>query len=268
MEEIVQFVMTHGYVVIVAWVLLDQIGLPVPAIPVLVVAGALTGTESFHLPGVLAASTLGCLPSDLLWFEAGRRRGGGVLKTVCRMSLEPDSCVRNTRSTFEKYGPKSLLIAKLIPGYQTLSPALAGMTGMSHARFFAYDIPGAFIWSAAFILPGVLLRGQIDRALELVMEFGEIIGTIAAFGLLSWIGWKYLHRRRFLRALRIARMLPEELKAMLDEGGEVAVIDLRDRFSLGDQPARIPGATVIGVEDLEHRHEEIPRDRDIVLYCT
>lgn len=263
-----QFVMTHGYGVIVLFVLLDQLGFPLPSIPILVVAGAMTGMDEFTLPRVLAASTLACLPSDLLWFELGRRRGGSVLKTVCRLSLEPDSCVSNTRSTFERYGVKSLIFAKLIPGYQTLSPALAGMTGMSRLRFFAWDIPGAFVWSAAFVLPGALFRNQVEHALDFVKEFGETVGLVAVLGAVGWVAWKFFHRQRFIRSLRVARLDPEELKALLDQGGAIAIIDLRDAMSLQYQPLRIPGATVIEPDELEHRHEEIPRDRDVVLYCT
>jgi membrane protein DedA with SNARE-associated domain len=268
LEDISQFVVAHGYGVIVFWVLLDQIGVPIPAIPILITAGAMSGTGQLDLSGVILASTVGCIPSDILWFEAGRRRGSVVLEVLCKISLEPDSCVRGTQNTFERHGLRSLLVAKLIPGYQTLSPALAGMSGISLARFLSFDIPGALLWSIAFVLPGYLLRDQLDWAFQLVSSFGTGLVSLAVGGLVAYVAWKYLHRRHFLRSLRIARMAPEELKQRIDAGEEMAIIDLRNAIVFNLQPVRIPGAQVMAVEELDARHEEIPRDRDIVLYCT
>ncbi len=268
LEEIFLFVGAHGYAVIVLWVLLDQIGVPIPAIPILIVAGAMAGAEELDFTAVMLAAVAGCLPSDIIWFTAGRRRGGVVLKTLCKVSLEPDSCVRSTQNTFEKYGPRSLVVAKLIPGYQTLSPALAGMSGMSLGRFLAFDIPGAFVWSAVFVVPGYLLKDQLGRALDLVSRFGGGLAQAAAVAIAAYIGWKYWNRRRFLRSLRISRIQPEELKREIDEGDDVAIIDLRDSISQVFQPVMLRGARVMTVEELEARHAEIPRDRDVVLYCT
>lgn len=268
MEEIFQFLGAHGYMVIVVWVLLDQIGVPIPAIPILIVAGAMAGAGELDLTWVMLASVAGCLPSDVLWFSAGRRRGGAVLKILCKVSLEPDSCVRTTQNTFERYGPQSLIVAKLIPGYQTLSPALAGMSGMSLARFLAFDVPGALLWSAAFVVPGYMLRDRLSGALDLVSGFGSGLALIASCVLASYIAWKYQKRRRFLSSLRVSRMLPEELKRAIDAGEKVAIIDLRDGFSREFQAVQIPGAQVMAVEDLDVRHDEVPRDRDVVLYCT
>lgn len=268
MEEIFQFLGAYGYLVIVVWVLADQIGIPIPAIPILIVAGAMAGAEELDFTRVMLASVAGCLPSDLIWFTAGRRRGGEVLKILCKLSLEPDSCVRSTQNTFERYGPQSLIVAKLIPGYQTLSPALAGMSGMTLPRFLALDVSGAIVWSAAFVVPGYLLKDQLGRALDLVSQFGSGLAQFAGGTLAAYIAWKFWHRQRFLRSLRISRMHPEELKQEIDQGEEVAIIDLRDSISLEFQPVQIPGAQRMTIEEIEARHEEIPRDRDVVLYCT
>lgn len=268
MEEITQFVGNYGYGLIFVWVMLDQFGVPIPAIPVLIIAGAMSGGEQMDLGVVVLAATAGCVPSDIIWFEAGRRRGGAVLKTLCKISLEPDSCVRDTKDTFARHGMKSLLVAKLIPGYQTLSPALAGMTGVSLPRFMAFDLPGALLWSALFIVPGYLFREQVEVAMDAIARFGSGIGTAVVLVLVGYAGWKFWHRQQILRSLRIARMLPEELKATLDRGGEVTVVDLRDSISLDQLPHRIPGARVISVDEIDARHEEIPRDQDVVLYCT
>lgn len=268
MEDIAQFVVSYGYGLIVLWVLFDQLGVPIPAIPLLIFAGAMSGMGELNFAWVVAAATLGCLPSDILWFELGRRRGGGVLRTLCKVSLEPDSCVRSTENTFERYGAKSLFVAKLVPGYQTLSPALAGMSGMSLPRFLAFDVPGALLWSLLFVVPGYLLHDQLERAFMLIEQFGTGVGAAVIGLLVLYVAWKFIHRQRLLHSLRVARIEPGELNRLIERGGEVAVIDLRGSMALGYQPVRIPGAFVMDVDDLETRHSEIPRDRDVVLYCT
>ena len=205
MEEVAGFVTTHGYALLALWVFLDQMGVPIPAIPVLIVAGSLAGGGRLDLGAAMLVSTLGSLPSDLLWFEAGRRRGSGVLGFICRFSLEPDSCVRGTEDTFARHGPRSLVIAKFVPGYQTLAPALAGLSGMTRLRFLAWDVPGAFLWSATFLLLGYLFRGQLDRVYRVVSELGGDLGYALVVALLGYAVFKFVQRQRFLRALRIAR---------------------------------------------------------------
>jgi membrane protein DedA with SNARE-associated domain len=266
--DISQFVIANGYGVIILFVLLDQVGVPIPSIPVLLTAGALSGSGQLDFGSVILASVVGCIPSDLLWYELGKKRGAVVLRFLCKVSLEPDSCARNTQNLFERHGVRSLIFAKLIPGYQTLSPALAGMSGISRARFLSFDIPGAIFWSLAFVVPGYLLRDQIDRAFTLVTDLGIGLLWLFVFAVVAYVGWKYIMRQRFLKSLRIARVAPEDLKHKLDQGEDVAIFDLRSSLALDHQPTRLPGAQVLAVEELEARHQEIPRDRDIVLYCT
>jgi membrane protein DedA with SNARE-associated domain len=267
-EEITSFIITHGYLVLVIWVFADQLGVPVPAVPVLIAAGALAGKGDLDLGTTLLASTLGCLPSDFIWFEAGRRRGGAILSLLCKVSLEPDSCVRSTENMFARYGPRSLVFAKLIPGYQTLSPALAGMSRMSLLRFFAYDIPGAFVWSALFIGAGYVFHNQIDRGFQLAARLGSGLGILVVGSILLYIGWKFYVRHRFIKSLRVARIQPHELMQLIEDGHEPSIVDLRNAIAIEMEPRRIPGSTVVSIEDIDERHVEIPRERDIVLYCT
>jgi hypothetical protein len=208
------------------------------------------------------------VPADLLWFETGRRKGHGVLKLLCRISLEPDSCVRSTRESFERRGPNTLLFAKFIPGLQTIAPPLAGASGMSRMRFLAYDVPGAIVWAGSFLAVGALLREQVDRFLELLATFGAWLGLVLVGSLALWIGWKFFQRQRFMRALRVARVSPEAVLKMIESDAAPMIYDLRSRLELDDEGHRIPGARVIGLDELDARHQEIPRDRDIILYCT
>ncbi|MEE8508789.1 MAG: VTT domain-containing protein [Myxococcota bacterium] len=268
MDGLTHFLVTHGYAIVAFAVLIDQIGIPIPAIPVLVAVGAVSGDGALSTVGVLAAATAGSLPSDLIWYRAGRRRGGDVLRLLCRISLEPDSCVRNTEATFTRYGPRSLVFAKFIPAYQTLAPALAGMTRISLVRFLAYDTAGAFLWCLVFVGAGALLHDPIDEVVGAVSRIGLGLVLLLVVGLAGWIGWKFWNRRRFLRSLRIARIEAHELKELFDEGAPISILDLRNTLQLEVAPHRIPGARVVDVDELEDRHEEIPRDREIILYCT
>jgi membrane protein DedA with SNARE-associated domain len=267
-EELTTLIVRHGYLLLALWAMLDQVGLPAPAIPLLIGAGALAGTGQLDIGVVLFVSTAGAVAGDLVWYEAGRRRGGAVLKILCKVALEPDSCVRKTKSTFARYGERSLLVAKLIPAYQSLASALAGMSGMSVWRFLLFDIPGALLWSGLFAGVGYLLHDQIDRAIQLTTDYGFMLFAVLAAGLAAWIAWKLFHRWHFRRSLRIARIEPHELKRMLDAGHDVAIVDLRESFSLELDPHHIPGARVLTPDEIDEHHADIPRDRDVILYCT
>jgi len=269
MEELQTLLATHGLWIVAIAVLLDQAGVPIPAPPVLVLAGGLVGSGDLDAGATLAAATLASLPSDLAWFEIGRRRGRQVLSLLCRISLEPDSCVRMASDSFARRGPATLLFSKFVPGLQTIAPPLAGASGMSHARFVAFDLPGALIWSATFLAGGALLADQIDQVLSALSDVGAQAFVLLVVALAAWIAWKYWNRQRFLRALRTARIEPDSLRAMLDEATPAPLIfDLRHPDQVDAEQGRIPTARVMRMDELEARHHEIPRDRDIILYCT
>lgn len=268
MEGFSEFVMAHGYLLIGVWVFSDQLGIPVPAIPVLITGGALAGSGELNFGIMVASATLGSLPSDVIWYEAGRRKGSSVLRLLCRVSLEPDYCVRSTEETFTRHGPRSLLLAKFIPGYQTLAPPLAGMSGMSLTRFLAYDIPSAVLWSGTFIGIGLVFADQLDRVYQTVSELGSWLLVLLVCGLVAHIAWKFYQRQRFIKGLRTARILPTELRQLIEEGREPALYDLRNTLAIEMNPHRIPNAQIVTFEDIGTRHVEIPRDRDIILYCS
>jgi membrane protein DedA with SNARE-associated domain len=268
MEEFTSFVVAHGYLLLAGWVCLDQLGIPIPAIPVLIAGGAVASTGELDLVAALIAASAGSLLSDLIWFEAGRRRGTIVLRVLCKVSLEPDSCVRNTQEIFARYGTRSLLFAKFIPGYQTMAPPLAGMSGMSLIRFLAFDLPGAVLWSGSFMAVGFLFSDQLDSAYRVVSEFGSLTLLILVGGLVAYVAWRFYHRRRYIRHLRMQRIEPDALMALLAEDPDVALFDLRSAMEIEMEPRRIQGAQVLSFDELDDRHEEIPRDREIILYCT
>jgi membrane protein DedA with SNARE-associated domain len=269
LNELLQFAIRHGYTMLFLLVLIEQIGLPVPAIPLLLAAGALAGADQMSFAGALLVAVTAALIPDLSWFELGRRRGGRVLAFLCRISLEPDSCVRRTEDVFQRHGARSLLIAKFIPGLNTAAPPLAGMVGMSRGRFLAFDTAGAIGWAGSFMLLGWIFSEQLEVVAAYVAQFGNVLLAAIVFGIpAAYVAFKYREKRKFLRELEIARIHPHEVHAMMAAGESLTIIDLRHPLDLLANAATLPGALHIAPEHLETRHAEIPRDRDIILYCT
>jgi membrane protein DedA with SNARE-associated domain len=265
MNETAQFVIKHGYAVLFFWILAEQAALPIPSIPLLLVCGALVKTGHLNAGAVVAYGLVACLISDSVWFEVGRRRGSRVLGFLCRMALEPDSCVRQTRNGFAKYGVKSLLVSKFVPGMNAVAAPLAGSARTGWVRFLLFDTLGAALWISALAALGYGFSEELEAVGQVIGRAGfrlflSIVLTIAA-----WIGWKYLQRKLFMRKLKIARIPAVELRRMLDDGEEPVIIDVRGG-QLIDDP--IPGAQRIPLSEIEKRHGEVPRDRDVILFCT
>ena len=268
MDGALEILFRFGYAVVFGWVLAEQIGLPLPAVPILFAAGGLAGRGLLSPAFVLAAAAVASLASDLIWYWIGRVKGGRVLGWLCRVSLEPDSCVRRTERVFIAYGARSLLVAKFVPGFSTAAPPLAGIVRMPLLQFVVFTGLGGVIWAGAFVGAGWLFSAQLERAAAYALGMGTWAGALLAASVGGYIVWKYVARQRFLRRIRIARITPEDLKTRLDGGEDVMVVDVRDRLDFETEPSIIPGALHLTVEELEARHHEIPRDREIVLYCT
>src|SRR6202795_1674680 len=147
MHQTIEFVLRHGYAILFAWVFAEQIGLPVPAMPMLLAMGALAGSGDFSFPAAMLLAVSACLTGDTIWFWLGRRRGYSILSLLCRISLEPDSCVRRTNDVFARYGSGAVVFAKFIPGLSTVAPPLAGLTHMPIWRFLLADGAGAILWA-------------------------------------------------------------------------------------------------------------------------
>jgi membrane protein DedA with SNARE-associated domain len=217
----------------------------------------------------LGIALVASLPPDIVWYELGRRRGGRVLGVLCRISLEPDICVRRTQTLFVRRGPAALLIAKFFPGFSTAAPPLAGIARIGRWRFLVLDAIGALLWAGAWLVLGYALRGTLDRVAAAVARAGNDALVVTMAALAAWIVTKFLRRWWFLRQHRMARITPDELKRRLDAGDTtLVVIDTRSAIDVQATPFAIRGALRIPAEEIEQRHREVPRDRDIVLYCT
>jgi len=268
MNEANAFVSQYGEILLFAVVFAEQIGLPLPAMPILLAAGALAGAGKIDLTGAIILSVIACLAGDLIWYELGRRRGRRALNLLCRISLEPDSCVRRTENFFTRHGVGSLVLAKFIPGLSTLAPALAGLFRIRMQRFLLYNGLGAILWTLAFVLPGYLLSEQIECLAEEAERLGLWLAFIFGGGIAAYLIYKFVHRQLLLRELRIARITADELKRMMDNGHELLVVDLRGALDHEADPYTIRGALRMTAEELEQRHHEIPRDQDVILFCA
>jgi membrane protein DedA with SNARE-associated domain/rhodanese-related sulfurtransferase len=267
MEHVMPFLKEYGYVVLFFWVLGVTMGLPLPTAPLFITVGALAGLGHLNLLLCVGLGACAALLSDFFWYNMGRRRGGKVLSYVCRISLEPDSCVRWTENVFARHGPRSLLITKLVPGLSAVSTPLAGIIRMRMPIFFLFDLMGILIWIGVYTLVGYVFREQLDRALAYAAGMGNTVLVFAGGGLALYILWKYTVRRRFLREIVIARITPEELKLKLDAGEDILIMDVRHSLDFEADPHIIPNALRIPFELLDS-HTEVPSGREVVVYCT
>lgn len=267
MEQAFEFLLRHGYGVVFALVLCEQIGLPLPALPILLGIGALAGEGTYSAVVALAVAVAASLLADLFWYELGRRRGRAILALLCRLSLEPDSCVRRTEDVFARRGARTLLYAKLVPGLNTAAPPLAGLLRMPLGRFVLYDGAGALLWAGLFIGLGRIFDDQLLAILAVAEQTATATGAAIVALIAAYVGLKLWQRRRFLHKLRTARITPEELAEKLAAGEDPVIVDLRHPLDRADG-VTLPGALRLTPEDVESRHAEIPRGREIVLFCT
>jgi membrane protein DedA with SNARE-associated domain/rhodanese-related sulfurtransferase len=268
MNQIIEFLLHHGYSFIFAWVLAEQIGLPLPSAPVLLAAGALAGRQRMYLPVVIAVPLLAATLCDTFWYILGRVRGIPVLRLICRISLEPDSCVRRTQLSFKRRGAWALLFAKFVPGLNAMMAPLAGISRMRWRRFVLLDALGTLLWSSTYIVAGFVFSGELERVLAFLSFLGGGLFVLLVIALGAYVAWKWQNRRQFVRTLRIARISPEELKQRLDGGEDVVIVDLRHEIEFDAEPETISGAVRMDPSDLEEAIEVIPRDREIILFCS
>lgn len=269
MSDTLAFLLQYGYVILYACVLAEQIGLPVPAVPVLLGMGALAGAGEMSLALALGVVLAASLPPDLVWYELGRRRGPRVLARICAISLEPDWCVRRTESMFIRFGRKLLLVAKFVPGLSAVASPLAGSAGVARWQFILLDVTGALLWAGTWMGIGYAFSEALDVVAGWVARLGGYALLLAGAALAAYVVLKYAKRQRIFRELRMARITPDELRRRIDAGdGGLAIIDTRSALDVRAVPFLIPGAIRIDADEVERRHAELPKDREIVLYCT
>lgn len=267
-QQVFALISEYGLLLVFLSVLAEQIGLPVPSPAVLMVAGALAADGRFPLAATVVVSLVACLIADFLWFSAGRRFGARVLRTLCRISLSPDSCVHQSELRFDQWGSRILVVAKLVPGLSTVAPPLAGALGLDWRVFLALDGVGALLWTAVGLGVGYLFAAQIDELLgELhvagAIALGIVLGLFFLFVLTRW-----LRRRQRRHALELPRIMPSQLKQAIDGGRAPVIIDVRSSVSRKSDPRTVNGALLADPAHVERAVRGIPHDHELVTYCN
>jgi len=262
------FFVKYGYGVIFLWVLTEQLGIPIPSTPLLLTAGTLTATHQLGLPLVLASALLASLIADSTWYLFGKRYGSAVVRLMCRLSMESTACVRKTEGYFTKRGPAALLVAKFVPGLGSVAAPIAGQINMSYAMFLLCDSGGILLWTLTVTLAGRFFGDVLKRHPLALSQAAHFFGAIFALLFVGFLVWRMLQRRAFLRSIRMARLEPSDLKHMIDAGQPVFIVDLRHPLDYLPDPRTIPGALSLTPDKLVEQSERIPRDQEVVLFCT
>ncbi len=265
MNGAVEFLSSYRYAALFACVLAEQLGLPLPAAPCLLAAGALAGLGRLNLALALLLAVAASLIGDSVWYYLGKTRGMAVLRLLCKISLEPDGCVRQTNAAYSKHGTRWLLFAKFIPGVSTVAPPMAGIYRVGLWKFIAMDGTGASLWAGVFLLAGWWFSGQIDKIAAHMDRLGGWMGLALAGVSVIYVLFRLIVRTRVHRSLRAARITPLELKQRMESGEIVTIVDLRNTFEWRE--GRIPGSLTLTVKDLDNFVPAVP-DAEMILYCS
>jgi membrane protein DedA with SNARE-associated domain/rhodanese-related sulfurtransferase len=263
--SLIEFLIAYGLPLLFVALLLEQLGLPLPAVPWLLAVGSLSANAKFSAPAGVAVAVVACLIADSTWFYLGRHHGNRLLGLLCRISLEPDSCVRRTENSFARYGLRTLLVSKFVPGLNTVAAPLAGASKVSAGRFLLFDATGALLYAGCYVLVGYLFRDQIEQITAALAGLGQSALLVLALLIGAYLGFKLWRRQMLLRELRMTRISVAELKEKIDAGENPLIFDLR--ANADGEELIIPGAIRISMDELG-KSADIPRDRDIIVYCA
>ena len=267
MPNLVELLQLYGVLIVFAIVLVEQGGLPIPAFPILVVSGALAVGGGISWIACLGVAMAACLIADYFWFSAGRFYGTRILRLLCKISLSPDSCVSQTEDKFARYGPKSLIVSKFIPGFNIIASPMSGALGVATARFIAFSMSGSLLWSGAGLALGAYFHRSVDQLLVVMSTMGAA-ALLLVFSLLGlFMLFKYVERRRFLRTMQVERISMAEFTSLINEGQQPLIIDARS-LTAQQLEAAIPGALAFNAGDAQGFMAGLDKDRHIVVYCS
>ena len=265
MESLIADLARYGVPLVGLNVFLQQLGLPIPAVPTMMVAGALAAEGRMFGTGVFLISVVASVIADLGWFIAGRRYGYPVLRLLCRVSLSPDTCVRQTEGIFERYGFYSLVVSKFVPGFSTVAPPVAGALRMPLLQFVVAAIASAALWVGAAMATGWIFATQIGAVLAWIGRNATLAGIVLFAALALFIAWKAIERWRLARFVEGTRIEAQELVRALAHDEPPIVVDIGSRLAHESRP-HLPGALLIDLDAVSGH--DFPRDRAIVFYCA
>ena len=267
MQHLIALITEYGLLFVFVNVLAAQAGLPLPAVPTLVLTGALLGVGNYSAPALFGAAIAAALISDSGWYLAGTRIGRPVLRTMCRISLSPDTCVRQTESIYSRFGAPSLMVAKFVPGFGAVATALSGAVRTPYLVFLFFDAIGAALWAGVAIGVGALFSDAVETLLATLATLGEIGVGLIVFALAAFIALKWWDRRRFYNELRMARISVAELAQLVDAGTAPMIVDVRTEEAR-NADGWIPGAIAVDEKTIAIRMPTDATDREVIVYCA
>ena len=268
MNEMSNLFAQHGLALVFVNVLLTQLGLPLPALPLLIVAGALVHDGQMAAAPLFAAAAFASLAGDTAWYYAGRRYGYRVLKTLCKVAIEPDTCVKQTENIFERWGAPSLMFAKFIPGFATIAPPLAGAMRLRLPVFVAYSVVGALLWTGAAVIIGLLFHAQVDWVIQKVSDMGGRAVLVLGGALGVYLVVRWVERRLFIARMRLLRVTVDELRELMRGDPLPQILDVRSAAARRLDPRRIPGALAVDFAAPDARLAHALREHEVIVYCT
>jgi membrane protein DedA with SNARE-associated domain/rhodanese-related sulfurtransferase len=273
MHSILGLLEHHTYAVIFGWVLIEQGGVPIPSVPVMLAAGTMSAAHKLHIAYAIPIIMLACLISDSAWYVLGRTYGSKVLNVLCKFSLEAATCVDRTQGTVTKRGAITLLFAKFVPGLSTVAAPIAGQAKISYRKFLVYDMAGTVLWSGAWLFAGRFFGDLARRSSDFFAALEHFGLALVVLMVVALLVYRLVKRRQFLNELRGLRLEPGQLMAMIEDAERAGqqppfIVDLRHPLDVLTDPLVVPGAVRVGPDELKKRREIIPIDRDIILYCT
>jgi membrane protein DedA with SNARE-associated domain len=265
MNDFAGLLSRYGLAAVFLFTFLENVGLPIPAFPVLMLAGAYASARHTDVPRVVGAAAAGALLADGIWYFIGRWRGKRVLDHLCRVSFNPDACLERAVDGFHRRKIATILFAKFLPGVNTIVPPLAGVAAMPFPLFLLLDFAGVLLWAGAGIALGLAFGEKIA---ETARGFQGWMGWLLLAGLAASVAWRIAYRFWLVKRYRAARLEPEEVHRKIRGGEEVLVLDLRrdDDYAASDR--MITGAVRVRPASFPRYAHQLPRDRDLVFYCT
>ena len=265
-------VVQYGPALVFANVLAASLGLPVPAMPCLVLFGAMSAmhpaTVGTQLASVLILAIVATLIGDSAWYLAGRIYGGNTLKTLCKLSLSRDTCVKKTERFFGRWGVRVLAVAKFVPGLAIVSIPMAGAMGTTYRTFLTYDGIGAALWSGTGLIIGAIFAPQIDMLMAGAGRLGRMAGVIILVLLLLYATYRWIRRRQLINKLATARMEIDELDKLIEAGKPPVLFDIRSREKRKLDPYVIPGTQFADERQLNDIIAKYTPDQKLVIYCS
>ena len=265
MSTLIAWLEHVGVVAVFLFVLIDQAGLPLPAYPLLIIAGAWSAQGGAPILWITGTAVLASLIADLAWYAAGKRLGSRVLRAMCKLTLEPDSCVSGAEGVFMRFGTRVLLVAKFVPGLGAVTTAMSGVVGAALVGFVAYDVMGAMLWAGAAVMIGATFHNAVEQVFVELATLGRVGGVLILGILGAFLGLKWWRRHQFLRELRMSRISVEELFRLREQGCALTIIDART------SPSRARDGVIPGAITFEALLESAGRERhegEVVVYCA